>query len=87
VNAKAGADACTQHAKGRVMKQFLLAATLIGVAVILFVGGRMYGPWATNAAVLGNLTPLQSIVTDVQTIAKSGDMAAAVARITDLETA
>jgi hypothetical protein len=70
------------------MKQAFLASGLIAAAVALFVVGRMMLPGAApEVAVLGDLSAMQVIVSDVTAIAKTGDMAAAKARIADLETA
>jgi hypothetical protein len=68
------------------VKQFLLAAVLVAGAVGAFFGGRvLLAPSATGS--LGDMTAFSTIVTDVQGIAKGGDLAAAGVRITDLETA
>lgn len=69
------------------MKQFLLAAVLIAGAIGVFIGGRALLPGPAPVAVLGDLSAMQTIVTDVQTIARTGDLTAAATRITDLETA
>jgi hypothetical protein len=72
------------------VRQFLLAAVLVGGAVALFFGGRaVLAPDLDLAASasLGDLQPMQAIVTDVQGIVGSGDLGAAKTRITDLETA
>jgi hypothetical protein len=72
------------------VRQFLLAAVLVFGAVALFFGGRaVLAPDLAPAAVasLGDLAPMQAIVTDVQGIVGTGDLAAAKTRITDLETA
>jgi hypothetical protein len=72
------------------VRQFLLAAVLVFGAVALFFGGRaVLAPDLALAASasLGDLQPMQAIVTDVQGIVGSGDLGAAKTRITDLETA
>ena len=70
------------------MKQILLAVALIAVPVIGFTGFTMYNAQASaTAASLGDLSPMQTIITDVQKIAATGDFAAAEKRITDFETA
>ncbi len=72
------------------MKQFLLAMALIAVAVGAFFGGRAVmmpaAPAEAAANPLGDLSAMAAIVTDVQGIAKSGDLEKAKARIKDLET-
>lgn len=68
------------------MRQFLLATVLVAGAVAAFAGGRaLLTPGVAQP--LGDLTALTAIVTDVQAIAKGGDLSAAETRITDLETA
>ncbi|SOC21591.1 hypothetical protein [Rhodobacter maris] len=81
------------------MKQLLLATALIAVPVIVFSGVEHYviGPKAADttvqaatlppAASLGDMSAFATIVSDTQKIAASGDLKAAEARITDLETA
>ena len=70
------------------MKQILLAVALIAVPVIGFTGFSMYNAQASaTAASLGDLSPMQTIITDVQKIAATGDFVAAEKRITDFETA
>lgn len=69
------------------MKQFLLAVALIAAAIGVFAGGRMLMPGAVPVAVLGDLSAMQAIVADVQTVVATGDLAGAATRITDLETA
>lgn len=73
------------------MKQFLLALLLTAVPVAAFTGFQIYAvPHQVQAAEvksLGDLTPLNAIVTDVTAIAATGDFAKAQARITDFETA
>ena len=74
------------------MKQFLLAAALIAVPVTAFTGFQFYQSRANAAAGvtasgLGDLSAFNSIVTDVQTIAGTGDLSAAKARIKDFEIA
>lgn len=74
------------------MKQLLLATALIAVpvAVFTFVELQLPSPRAASAATAGNslgdLSALEAIVSDVQTFAKSGDLADAKTRITDFET-
>jgi hypothetical protein len=74
------------------MKQVLLAASLIAAPVAAFTTFNLYMlPAAVNAqaapAALGDLTAMQFIVSDVQKIAGTGDLAAAEVRIKDFETA
>ena len=70
------------------MKQFLLAFVLIATPVTAFAGFQMYfSPPPPSAASLGNLSNLKAIVTDVQSIAKTGRLDAAQRRITDFERA
>jgi hypothetical protein len=76
------------------MRQFLLAVVLVLAPVAAFFGGRAYlGPAPVDPAVqadapsLGDLAPMQAIVSDVQAITATGDLAKAETRITDLETA
>ncbi len=69
------------------MKQILLAAALILVPVAAFMGFNLYWFRTTaSAASLGDLSPFETIISEVQTIAASGDLAAAETRITDFET-
>lgn len=73
------------------MKQFLLATALIAVPIAAFTAFQVTiasAPVAAAQAVsLGDMSPYKSIVTDVQSIAATGDLTAAEARITDFETA
>jgi len=72
------------------MKQILLATVLIALPVGVFSAYQhYYGVGSAEAAVsgLGDLSPLQTIVSDVQSIAATGDLAGAAKRATDLETA
>ena len=75
------------------MKQLLLATALIVFPVGAFTAFNVYatGPSvaaaSTAAAGLGDMSAFSGIVTDVQTIAATGDLAAAKARIKDFETA
>ncbi|WP_395543654.1 hypothetical protein [Neotabrizicola sp. sgz301269] len=67
------------------MRQFLLATALVGGAVALFFGGRAFLlPLAAQP--LGDLSALSTIVSDVQDIAGTGNLAGAKVRIKDLET-
>lgn len=68
------------------MRQFLLATVLVVGAVAAFAAGRTLLVPAGGQA-LGDLQPMQAIVTDVQGIVGSGDLGRAETRITDLETA
>lgn len=76
------------------MKQILLAAALIAVPVAVFSGVEHYiigaqAPDQQASAMspsLGDVSAFQAIVTDTQTIARTGDLVAAEKRITDLET-
>jgi hypothetical protein len=72
------------------VRQFLLAAVLVfGAVALFFVGRAVLAPDLALAASasLGDLQPMQAIVTDVQGIVGSDDLGAAKTRITDLETA
>lgn len=75
------------------MKQLLLATALIAVPVAGFTAFTMWHAPAAMASgtvaqpSLGDLTPMLTIITDVQTIAATGDFAKAETRITDFETA
>lgn len=70
-----------------MFKQFLLAGVLIAVAVAAFSAGYIYlaPPPENMQASLGDLSPLKTIVVDVQAIAAKGDLVAAEKRITDFE--
>lgn len=76
------------------MKQLLLATALILLPVGAFTAFNHYasGPsaaaaTATAATGLGDMSAFSGIVTNVQTIAATGDLAAAKTRIKDFETA
>ena len=76
------------------MKQLLLATALIVVPVGAFTAFNLYAAApsvaaaaATPATGLGDMSAFSSIVVDVQTIAATGDLAAAKVRIKDFETA
>ena len=77
------------------MKQILLATALIALPVAAFTAFQMYtsGPViaaATAPAVtdpLGDLSAMKKIVSEVETLAATGDFVAAEKRITDYETA
>ena len=70
------------------MKQLLLATALIAMPVVAFTGFTLSQSEATVSATdLGDLTPMRTIVGDVQTIAAKGGFVAAETRITDFETA
>ncbi|MCX8509628.1 MAG: hypothetical protein ORN49_12265 [Rhodobacteraceae bacterium] len=77
------------------MKQILLATALIALPVVGFSAFQMYlaAPAAVAATTpaatdpLGDLSAMKKIISDVETIAATGDMAAAEKRITDFETA
>ena len=70
------------------MKQLLLATALIAVPVAGFTGFNLYTASATvQTASLGDLSSFKTIITDVQTIAATGDFVAAETRITDFESA
>lgn len=75
------------------MKQLLLATALIVLPVGAFTAFNLYltGPGVaatstTAAPGLGDMSAFSAIVTDVQTIAATGDLAAAKVRIKDFET-
>ena len=70
------------------MKRLILATLVVFACVAGTVaGGTMLLPRPARAAgVLGDLSSLQAIVTDVQAIAGAGDFAKAEKRITDFET-
>lgn len=73
------------------MNQILLATALIALPVGAFTAFNLYSTRpvvaASVSAGLGDLSAFTTIVTDVQAIAATGDMAAAKTRIKDLETA
>ncbi len=72
------------------MKQFLLALILIAVPVAGFAGFELYvatSAQADTAASLGDLSPLKTIIADVQSLVGKGDLAGAAKRITDFESA
>ena len=76
------------------MKQLLLASALIVLPVGAFTAFNLYaaGPGiaetsAAPATGLGDMSAFSSVVADIQTIAATGDLAAAKARIKDFETA
>ena len=76
------------------MKQILLATSLIVLPVAAFTAFNLWQAPAVQAAQateavapsLGDLGAIATIVTDVQTIAATGDLVAAEKRITDFET-
>ncbi|MGV8987248.1 MAG: hypothetical protein ACOH2H_13310 [Cypionkella sp.] len=69
------------------MRQILLATALILAPVGAFTAFNVYFVGAAQAdASLGDLTPLKTIIADVQKIAAGGDLAGASARMTDWET-
>ena len=73
------------------MRNLLLSMALIAVPVAGFAAVELWllpAPATQSASAgLGDLAPFAAIVTDTQTIAATGDLAAAQIRITDLETA
>lgn len=73
------------------MKNLLLSTVLIIVPVGLFAAGYNFLTPAqivqADAPSLGDMAPFVAITTNVQGIAATGDLPAAKARITDLETA
>ena len=70
------------------MKQILLATALILAPVGAFTAFQVTFVGSAQAdASLGDLSPMITIVSDVQKIAATGDFAAASTRITDWETA
>ena len=70
------------------MKQIFLALALIAAPVAAFTGFQVYAhPAPAVTEGLGDLSYLKKIVSDVQTIAATGDLPAAERRITDYESA
>ena len=78
------------------MRHLLLSVALIAFPVGVFAAGySLLAPSTPHVAAvapapspsLGDMTPYETIVTDVQTIAATGDLTGAEKRITDLETA
>ena len=78
------------------MRHLLLSVALIAFPVGVFAAGySLLAPSTPHVAAvapapspsLGDMTPYETIVTDVQTIAATGDLTDAEKRITDLETA
>ena len=77
------------------MKQILLATALIALPVAGFTAFQMYSTRPVVAATtapamtdpLGDLSAMKKIVSDVETLAATGDFVAAERRITDFETA
>ncbi|MEI8178590.1 hypothetical protein [Aestuariivirga sp.] len=69
--------------KRLILASFLASATVVGTiaAVATVTAGH-----ALAAGPLGDLSSLQAIVTDVESIAQAGDFAKAQTRITDFET-
>ncbi|MBC7479167.1 MAG: hypothetical protein H7317_13895 [Pseudorhodobacter sp.] len=74
-----------------MIKQFGLAVALIAAPVGLFTAAEvwlvLHPAMAKVALSMGDMAPLQAIVTDMQTVVAKGDRPGAEARITDLETA
>lgn len=74
-----------------MIKQFGLAVALIAVPVGLFTAAEVWlvphPAMAEAAPSMGDMGPLQVIVTDVQAIVAKGDLPGAATRITDLESA
>jgi hypothetical protein len=71
-----------------MMKQILLATALILAPVGGFTAYTLTFVGSAQAdASLGDLSPMIAIITDVQKIAATGDLAAASTRITDYESA
>lgn len=76
------------------MKQILLATALIALPVAAFTAFQMYATGPVIAAAtapatadpLGDLSAMKKIVSDVETLAATGDFVAAEKRITDFET-
>jgi len=66
--------------KRLILASFLAFASVIGTFTAVTAGH------ALAAGPLGDLSSLQAIVSDVQSIAKTGDFAKAQTRITDFET-
>ena len=69
------------------MKRLLLATALMLLPVGTFTAFNLSTAGPGAAAGLGDMSAFSAIVTDVQTIAATNDLAAAETRITDFETA
>lgn len=69
--------------KRLILASFLASATVVGAVTAITAATADH---ALAAGPLGDLSSLQAIVTDVQSIAKTGDFAKAQSRITDFET-
>lgn len=70
------------------MRQFLLAVVLVLISVAGFTAFQtLVAPKAARTSGLGDLSSLEAIVTDVQTLVDKGDMTAASSRMTDYESA
>ena len=85
----------TKSSMEAAMKQILLATALIALPVAAFTAFQMFAvaPAAVAATAqgavdpLGDLSAMKKIVSDVETIAATGDLGAAEKRLTDYETA
>jgi len=71
----------------RTVPQLLLALVLIAVPVAGFAAVEVLTASRSAPADLGDMQAFLTIVSDVQTLVKSGDLAAAKQRITDFESA
>lgn len=74
------------------MRQLLLATALLALPVAAFTGYNLFAASAAvtanaPAASLGDLSSFRTIISDVQTIAASGDLGSATTRIKDFELA
>jgi hypothetical protein len=70
------------------MKKVLISAALLLLPAMGFTGVSAVSALAAAAqAGLGDLSPMKSIIADVQVLVDKGDMKAAAARITNFETA
>ena len=69
--------------KRLILASFLASATVIGTVAAITAATAGH---ALAAGALGDLSSLQTIVKDVQSIASAGDFAKAQTRITDFET-